>query len=158
MPSGRFAHVCLIVNDLDQAVGHWQSILGELDPAQLAEPLVRYDDFTGGDDAMRWVTFPSAEGTEIQLCEPAPDTPLGRRLAKHGEHVHHLCFTTDDVPKAARRLADGGLEVSADETWSDPDVPWQEWTWVHPSSAHGVLVEIAKPYRAEDGKWAPAAK
>ena len=28
--------------------------------------------------------------------EPAPDSPLGRRLAKHGEDVHHICFTTDD--------------------------------------------------------------
>ena len=156
MPSGPFAHVCLLVEDLDKAVEDWSAILQVLDPQQLREPIVRYDDFTGGDDEMRWVTFVSRTGAEIQLCEPAPDTPLGRRLAKHGEHVHHVCFTVDDVPEAARRLATAGLDVDVDNTYSDDTVAWQEWTWVRPRSAHGVLVEIAKPYQAVDGKWQPA--
>lgn len=153
MPSGPLAHICLMVKDLDQAVEDWRKILGVLDPEQLEEPLVRYDDFEGGEDQMRWVTFVAPHGAEIQLVEPAADTPMGRRLAKHGEHVHHICFTTDDVPAASRRLADSGLDVDADNTYSDPTLPWQEWTWVQPSSAHGVLVEIARPYRAVDGKW-----
>jgi len=151
------AHVCLLVDDLDKAVADWTTILKELDPGQLETPIVRYDDFTGGDDEMRWVTFVSGYGCEIQLCEPAVGTPLGKRLEKHGEHVHHICFTTDDVPAAAGRLADAGLQVDVDRTYKDPEVPWQEWTWVLPKSAHGVLVEIAKPYRAQDGKWEPAA-
>ncbi len=156
MPSGPFAHVCLVVVDLDEAVEDWRKILGVLDPGQLEEPIVRYDDFTGGEDAMRWITF-VANGTEIQLCEPAPDTPLGRRLAKHGEHVHHLCFTVDDVPAAARELAATGLSVDSENVYSDPDLPWQQWTWVLPKSAHGVLVEVARPYKAVDGKWESGA-
>lgn len=156
MPSGPMAHVCLLVEDLDRAVRDWQAILGVLDAGALEEPIVRYDDFVGGDDEMRWVTFVSKHGCEIQLCEPAPETPLGRRLAKHGEHVHHICFTTDDVPGAARRLADAGLAVDVENTYSDPSVPWQEWTWVFPKSAHGVLVEVARPYKAVDSKWEPA--
>jgi methylmalonyl-CoA/ethylmalonyl-CoA epimerase len=157
MPSGPLAHICLVVADLEAAVADWSKILAVLDPGQLREPIVRYDDFTGGDDAMRWVTFVSQHGAEIQLCEPAPDTPLGRRLEKHGEHVHHICFTTADVPVAARQLADEGLEVDVENTYSDTEVSWQEWTWVLPKSAHGVLVEIAKPYKAVEGKWAPAS-
>lgn len=157
MPAGPFAHVCLVVESLDAAVADWRKILQVLDPGQLQEQIVRYDEFEGGDDEMRWVTFVSPHGTEIQLCEPAPGTPLGERLAKHGEHVHHLCFTVADVPVAARALADSGLKVDVDNTYSDPGVPWQQWTWVLPSSAHGVLVEIAKPYRAVGGKWEPGA-
>jgi methylmalonyl-CoA/ethylmalonyl-CoA epimerase len=157
MPSGPFAHVCLIVNDLEAATEDWRRILGVLDPHQLEQPLVRYDDFEGGADQMRWVTFVTDQGAEIQLVEPAPGTPLARRLEKHGEHVHHLCFTTDDPRAAARRLADAGLDVDADNTYSDPGMPWQEWTWVRPTSAHGVLVEVARPYRAVDGKWQDAS-
>ncbi|MCW2984333.1 MAG: hypothetical protein JWR63_1903 [Conexibacter sp.] len=153
MPSGPLAHICLLVSDLDQAMADWTKILGVLDPQQLEDPIVRYDDFEGGDDEMRWVTFVAGHGAEIQLVEPAADTPLGRRLAKRGEHVHHICFTTDDVPEAAKRLAAAGLEVDADNTYSDPGLPWQHWTWVLPSSAHGVLVEIARPYKAVAGKW-----
>jgi methylmalonyl-CoA/ethylmalonyl-CoA epimerase len=155
MPSGPFAHVCLIVEDLDQAIADWTKILAVMDSGQVEKPIVRYEDFTGGDDEMRWATFVSDHGAEIQLTEPAPDTPLGRRLAKVGEHVHHLCFTTDDVPGAARTLADSGLDVDVDNTYRDPDVDWQEWTWVRPKSAHGVLVEIARPYKAVGGKWEP---
>jgi methylmalonyl-CoA/ethylmalonyl-CoA epimerase len=155
LPSSPMAHICLLVNDLDKAVEDWTNILGVLAPGQLQEPIVRYDDFEGGADQMRWVTFVANHGTEIQLVEPAADTPLGRRLAKHGESVHHICFTTDDVPASARALADRGLDVDADHTYSDPEMPWQHWTWVKPSSGHGVLVEVARPYKAVDGKWAP---
>ena len=156
MPSGPFAHICLLVKDLDQAVEDWTKLLEVLDPGQLEEPLVRYEDFEGGEDRMRWATFVSHGGAEIQLMEPAPESPLGRRLAKHGEHVHHICFTTDDPDETAKRLADAGLRTSG-EVSSDPSMPWQRWTWVLPDSAHGTLVEVARPYRAVGGKWESAS-
>ena len=84
---------------------------------------MRYDDFEGGDDQMRWATFVSDHGAEIQLMQPAPDTPLARRLAKHGEGVHHICFTTDDPAAVSRSLAEEGLNVDADEVFSDPACP-----------------------------------
>ena len=152
MPSSAFAHICLLVRDLVKAVEDWSKILGVLQPVQLDEPIVRYDEFEGGADSMRWATFVSAVGAEIQLMEPAPDTPLARRLASHGEGVHHICFTTDDPDDAARRLREAGVNAS-DEVYSDPSMPWQRWTWVMPDSAHGTLVEVARPYRAVGGKW-----
>jgi methylmalonyl-CoA/ethylmalonyl-CoA epimerase len=158
MPSNAFAHVCLLVNDLDRAIEDWRKILGILDPGQLEEQVVRYEQFTAADDAMRWATFVSAQGAEIQLMEPGPDTPLGRRLAKHGEHVHHICFTTGDVPQTLRRLDEAGVELAGGGgVQRDPTMPWQEWGWVAPSSAHGTLVEVARPYRAVDGRWESAS-
>jgi methylmalonyl-CoA/ethylmalonyl-CoA epimerase len=165
MPSGPLAHICLLVNDLDQAVEDWTKILGILDPAQLEERLVRYDGFEGaeagegGDDRMDWATFVNPGGSEIQLMAPGADTHLGRRLAKHGEHVHHICFTTDDPTETSQRLADAGLEILGGVN-TDPEMPWQAWTWLSPKSAHGTLIEIARPYKAVDGLWedgSPAA-
>jgi methylmalonyl-CoA/ethylmalonyl-CoA epimerase len=144
--------VCLLVNDLDEAVADWSKILAALDPEQLREQIVRYDDFEGGDDRMRWATLVNAGGAEIQLMEPATDSPLGRRIAKHGEGVHHICFTTDDPAAVSRRLAEEGLATSPEE-FSDPEMPWQRWTWVLPQSAHGTLVEVARPYKAVNGTW-----
>src|SRR3954469_8602724 len=168
MPSGPLAHVCLLVKDLDRAIEDWTKLLEILDPAQLEERIVRYDAFEGGEDRMRWATFVNAGGAEIQLMEPDPDSPLGRRLAKHGEHVHHICFTTDDPETISQRLADAGGstrgEVSSDPrrpdaggsprggVSTDPTMPWQRWTWVLPDSAHGSLVEVARPYKAVDGR------
>src|ERR1700756_209466 len=104
MPAGPLAHICLLVEDLDRAIDDWTKILGVLDPQQLQERIVRYDEFEGGDDQMRWATFVAPGGTETQLMEPGPDTPLHRRLAKHGEHVHHICFTTADVAATMEQL------------------------------------------------------
>ncbi|MDB5422803.1 MAG: methylmalonyl-CoA epimerase, partial [Phenylobacterium sp.] len=40
-----------------------------------------------------------------------------------------------------------------------PAMPWQQWGWVGPTSAHGVLIEVAKPYESHnDGNWHPAAE
>ena len=156
MPSGPLAHICLLVKDLDRAIEDWTKILEILDPAQLEERIVRYDAFEGGEDRMRWATFVNPGGSEIQLMEPDPDSPLGRRLAKHGEHVHHICFTTDSPEETAQRLAEAGLSTTG-EVSSDPTMPWQRWTWVLPDSAHGTLVEVARPYRAVDGQWESAS-
>jgi methylmalonyl-CoA/ethylmalonyl-CoA epimerase len=152
VPSGPLAHICLVVRDLDWAIEDWTKILDVLDPGQLEAPIVRYEDFEGGEDRMRWATFVSPHGAEIQLIEPGPGTPLRRRLDKVGEHVHHICFTTDDPDGAAMRLNLSGIATSG-EVHQDPDMPWQRWTWVRPRSAHGTLVEVARPYRAIDGRW-----
>lgn len=152
MPSGPLAHVCMLVFDLDKAIADWTTLLEVLDPGQLEQRLVRYDDFEGGDDTMRWATFVNLGGSEIQLMEPSPTTPLGKRLAKHGEHVHHICFTVDDVAATSRRLAEAGVAIS-DEVFQDPTMPWQQWMWVMPKSATGALVEVARPYKAVDGTW-----
>ena len=152
MPSGPLAHICLLVKDLDKAIEDWTKLLEILDPAQLEERIVRYDAFEGGEDKMRWATFVNAGGAEIQLMEPDPDSPLGRRLAKHGEGVHHICFTVDNPEETSQRLAAAGISTSG-EVSSDPTMPWQRWTWVLPDSAHGTLVEVARPYAAVDGKW-----
>jgi methylmalonyl-CoA/ethylmalonyl-CoA epimerase len=160
MPSGPFAHVCFLVKDLDKATEDWTKILGVLDPAQLAEPVVKYEDFSSGaDQGMRWVTFVAHHGCEIQLIQPTPGTPLGERLEKLGEHIHHLCFTTPDVPGSMEKLAASGIQLaSGGQTFQDENMPWQRWGWVSHKSAHGVLLEVASPYESHrDGKWHPVA-
>jgi methylmalonyl-CoA/ethylmalonyl-CoA epimerase len=149
----------LLVKDLDKAIEDWTKILGILDPASLEKRIVKYDEFPSGEDqGMKWATFVNEYSTEIQFIQPSPDTPLGKRLEKIGEHVHHLCFSTDDVPAAMAKLKEEGLQVIEDgKTYNDPDMPWQTWSWLGPKSAHGVLIEVAKPYESrDDGKWHPA--
>ncbi len=77
MPSGPFAHVCMVVRDLDTAIVDWTKILRVLDPASLEKRLVKYDEFSSGADAgMKWATFVNDGGTEIQFIQPAPGTPM----------------------------------------------------------------------------------
>ena len=156
MPSGPFAHVCMLVHDLDKAIEDWTKILKILDPKSLERRIVKYDEYSAGADAgMKWATFVNDESTEIQFIQPGKGTPLGDRLEKVGEHVHHLCFTTDDVPGAMEKLKAEGLQLpGGGVTYNDEDMPWQKWSWVGPKSAHGVMIEVASPYEThDDGKW-----
>ena len=156
MPSGPFAHVCIVVHDLDVAVTNWTKILRVLDPQSLEKRIVRYDEFSSGADAgMRWATFVNEYSTEIQFIQPAPGTPMGDRLEKVGEHAHHLCFTTDDVPGAMEKLKAAGLHLpGGGQTYNDPDMTWQKWSWVGHKSTHGPLIEVASPYESHnDGNW-----
>ncbi|MDB5738853.1 MAG: methylmalonyl-CoA epimerase [Sphingomonas bacterium] len=156
MPSGPFAHVCMLVKDLDKAIEDWTKILTILDPQAVEKRIVKYDEFSSGSDAgMKWATFVNEHSTEIQFIQPSPGTPLGDRLEKVGEHVHHLCFTTDDVPGAMEKLKAEGLQLpGGGTTYNDPDMTWQKWSWVGPKSAHGVLIEVASPYESrDDGQW-----
>jgi methylmalonyl-CoA/ethylmalonyl-CoA epimerase len=156
MPSGPFSHVCMVVRDLDKAIEDWTKILRVLDPKSLEKRIVKYYTFSSGaDQGMRWATFVNEGSAEIQFIQPASGTPMGDRLDKIGEHVHHLCFTTDDVPGAMEKLkADGVHVMGGGQTFNDPDMTWQQWSWVGPKSTHGCLIEVASPYESHnDGKW-----
>ncbi|KPF84168.1 VOC family protein [Novosphingobium sp. AAP93] len=146
----------MVIRDLDKAVEDWTKILRVLDPESLEKRIVRYDEFSSGADVgMKWATFVNENSTEIQLIQPAPGTPMGRRLEKVGEHVHHLCFTTDDVPAAMAKLKAEGISLPGDGvTYNDPDMTWQKWSWVGAQSTHGCLIEVASPYESrDDGLW-----
>jgi methylmalonyl-CoA/ethylmalonyl-CoA epimerase len=155
MPAGPLAHICFLVRDLDKALEDWKAILAELDPAQLEQPIVMVERWEAGEDVMSSATFVNPNGSEIQLLCPLNDGPLARRLAKHGEHVHHVCFTSPDLPGAVARLAERGIELTSEELQNDPALPWQHWTFISKASSHGALVELAYPYRPVDGVWEP---
>ena len=157
MARGPLAHICLLVRDLEQGISDWTLILKEVDPAQLEQPIVR-EHWEAGGDVMESATFVNPEGTEIQLLSPLNDGPLARRLERHGEGVHHICFTTPELPDAVARLDAAGVQLTSTELSNDPRAPWQFWTFVGPTSTHGPLVELAYPYRSVDGQWEPVTE
>ena len=153
----KFAHICLIVRDIRQAMEHYRKILAAVDPQQLVEPTVFYEDFGMGEERLSFATFVSS-GCEIQLMQPlTPGTPLYRRLEKLGEHVHHICFTAPDVNETVKRLAENGVGIVEEGISHDPQVPWQFWSFVDPAVTHGVLIEIANNYDSVNGKWEAGA-
>jgi methylmalonyl-CoA/ethylmalonyl-CoA epimerase len=155
VPGGPFAHVSILVKDLRQAVENWTKILEVFDPDQVREPIV-YQHWESGEDVMDVATFVNPNGCEIQLVQPLnEDGPVGRRLAKYGEGVHHLCFVHKDLEEKIAELADEGIELTGRELARDPEMPWQGWTFIAPGSSGGVFVELAYPYVPVDGQWTP---
>ena len=138
-PSGRASldHVGIAVGDLQQALAFYRDALGlEVEaPEEVASQRVRAHFIPTGDSA-------------IELLEAtADDSPIAKYVAKRGPGIHHLTLRVPDIRAALARLKEKGLRL-IDETPRE-GAHGSLVAFVHPSSAHGVLVELKE---AKDGK------
>jgi methylmalonyl-CoA/ethylmalonyl-CoA epimerase len=79
----------------------------------------------------------------IEFTEPtAPDTPVGRFLAKNRPGLHHLCFRVPDLhAKVADLKARGVALVNEEPTIGAAGLPI---VFLHPKATGGVLVELVE--------------
>ena len=80
--------------------------------------------------------------THIELLQPLrADTTIGKFIDRHGEGIHHMAFTVEDVDAKAKELEALGIPII--------DGPREglrgRIAFSHPSSTHGVLIEIVRP-------------
>lgn len=79
----------------------------------------------------------------IELMEPIVATgPLGRFLVSRGEGIHHLAFEVVDIDRALERARAAGVRL-IDESPRRGDHGTRV-AFIHPSSAHGVLIELVE--------------
>jgi methylmalonyl-CoA/ethylmalonyl-CoA epimerase len=147
----RLAHICLLVRDIDQAIAHYRLILEAVSPSLLQKPVVKEECFAGKD---RYVTafFHGFQwGCDIQLLQPLdPESPLYRRLEKHGEGLHHIAFATNRLEDTFQLLKEKGVGLHGEEFISDEKSPDSRWVWITPRYAHGVLIEVMDEYKDYD--------
>jgi methylmalonyl-CoA/ethylmalonyl-CoA epimerase len=79
----------------------------------------------------------------IELLEPsAPDSPVGRFLAKRGPGIHHVCFAVDDLEGALRDLQNKGFRLIHCEPV--PGAGGKRVAFLHPEAGAGVLIELSQ--------------
>jgi methylmalonyl-CoA epimerase len=128
---GRVHHVAVVVRDLDAALGFYRDTLGL--PLELVLPVPS--------DRVR-IGFLTVGESRIELVEPTDDTTgVARFLASRGEGFHHVCFEVPDVAATLDELAAAGVELIDRAPRAGADGPV---AFVHPRSAHGVLVELVE--------------
>ncbi len=123
-------HVGIAVGDLQQALAFYRDLLGlEIEaPEVIASQRVRAHLVPVG-------------GADLELLEAtSPDSPIAKFVQKRGPGIHHLTLRVDDIHAALARLKAGGARLI-------DEVPRQGAggslvAFVHPESAHGVLVEL----------------
>jgi methylmalonyl-CoA epimerase len=136
-------HVCILVNDIDDAIARYKNILGVTAPETLAQQPKKEEQFAGKDRYLTAVFRPGGDGCNIQLLQPLnPESPLYKRLEKHGEHIHHLGFTSSHLEKTVQQLKDKKVALSSEELVVNVDNPGTRWTWILPKYAHGALIEV----------------
>jgi catechol 2,3-dioxygenase-like lactoylglutathione lyase family enzyme len=77
--------------------------------------------------------------------------PVGRFLEKRGEGIYELNVRTNDLPAAIEHMKGQGFRFISETPHVLPNYEWYGEIWselrivfVDPSTAHGVLVEVAE--------------
>jgi methylmalonyl-CoA/ethylmalonyl-CoA epimerase len=124
------AHLGVAVESIDQALAFYRDVLGV--PVRGPEEV----------DGARIVHL-SFDGAEVELLEPlAPDTPIGRYLARRGPGIHHVCYRVADLDAALAACREGGYTL-IDEA-PRRGAGGRRIAFVHPKATDGILIELTE--------------
>lgn len=125
----RIHHIAIAVKDLTEALSFYQDALG-------AEVSEREEIPSEGVE----IAFLPMGESELELLQPLDaSNSTGRFIESRGEGIHHVCLLVDDIEAAVARLESKGARM-ATEIRSHPE--GTRYAFVHPKSAHGVLIEL----------------
>jgi LAO/AO transport system kinase len=130
-------HIGIAVSDLAAAAAFYRDALGlEIDaPEEVSSQRVR-------------AHFIPAGGSALELLEAtAPDSPIAKYLDKRGPGLHHVTLRVDDLEAALARLKEKGVRLIDERP--RPGAHGSLVAFVHPSSAHGVLIELKQAAAGE---------
>lgn len=125
-------HIGIAVANLDDALAFYRDALGlEIGaPEQVASQRVR-------------AHFIPLGGSALELLEAtAEDSPIAKYVAKRGPGLHHVTLRVDDIAAALAQLKARGVRL-IDEA-PRPGAHGSLVAFIHPASAHGVLVELTQ--------------
>ena len=126
----RIAHVGIAVSALAQIVPFYRDVLGM--------PEVELDDADGA----RIAGFQAGESLVELLESDAPDSPIGKFVAKRGPGIHHICFAVDDLDAALDRCRAAGVRLIDERPRIGAE--GKRIAFLHPSATGGVLVELSE--------------
>ena len=132
-------HIGIAVGDLEASLAFFRDVLGlELEaPEEVPSQRVRAHFLQAGEAA-------------LELVEPtAADSPIAKFVDRRGPGLHHVALRVDDIVAALAELKARGVRL-IDEA-PRPGAHNSLVAFIHPSSTHGVLVEL-KQGRQRDGE------
>lgn len=126
----RLDHIGIAVKDLEAALAFYRDALGlEIEETEeVASQRVRAHFIPVGEPA-------------LELLEATtPDSAIAKYIEKRGPGIHHITLRIPDIDAALTRLKAKGIRL-IDET-PRMGAEGARIAFVHPSAAHGVLVEL----------------
>jgi len=123
-------HIGIAVGDLAESLSFFRDALGlELEaPEDVPSQRVRAHFLRAGD-----ATLELLEST-------AEDSPIAKFVARRGPGLHHIALRVDDIVAALAELKSRGVRLIDDTP--RPGAHDSLVAFLHPSSTHGVLVEL----------------
>ncbi len=128
----KINHIAIIVADIDQALTVYRDAIG-LPVEKISEEPA---------EAVKVAYLPTATG-EVELIQPTTDdSGVAKYLAKKGEGLHHVCLEVDSIEETTRQMSERGMQVLGQVRTNQRG---DRYIFVHPKSAHGVLIELYEP-------------
>jgi len=125
-------HVGIAVGDITAALAFYRDALGLEIEAPEDVPTQR----------VRAHVIPTGESALELLEATAPDSPIARFLQKRGPGLHHITLRVDDIAAALTHLRARGVRLIDEQP--RPGAQSALVAFIHPSAAHGVLVELTQ--------------
>ncbi|MGH9386824.1 MAG: methylmalonyl-CoA epimerase [Vicinamibacterales bacterium] len=85
--------------------------------------------------------FLKAGSSSLEFLEAtSTDSPIAKFLERRGAGLHHVALRVDDIEAALEHLRDRGIRLI--DQHGRPGAEGAMVAFIHPSAAHGVLVEL----------------
>ena len=126
-------HVGIAVSDLQASLAFFRDVLGLHVEAseEIASQRVRATFLNTGQS-----TFEMLEATAV-------DSPIAKFIEKRGAGMHHVALRVDDIEATLAHLRSRGIRLIDEKP--RPGAEGALVAFIHPSAAHGVLVELKQP-------------
>jgi methylmalonyl-CoA epimerase len=123
-------HIGIAVDDIEKALAFYKDALGlEVEaPEEVASERVR-------------ARMVPVGGPSLELLEAtAPDSAIATYIARRGPGIHHVTLRVEDIRAALAQLTSRGVRLV--NTEPRPGAGGSLVAFIHPSAAHGVLIEL----------------
>ena len=121
-------HVVVRVKDIDEGIATYRDKLGmELERTAESDAL-----------GIKQAFFQLSDGGYIEVVAPTNDqAAVGRAIESRGEGIHTIAMAVDDIEAAIESMQAQDVQlIGADNP--------QGQVFIHPRSAHGVLVQLVE--------------
>ena len=126
-------HIGVAVSDMDTALAFYRDALG-----------LRIESVENVPSQHVRAQFVSVGEVTLELLEAtSAQSAIARSIDRRGPGLHHLTLRVDDIGAVLARLKARGVRLIDEEP--RPGAGGQLVAFIHPSAAHGVLVELTEP-------------
>lgn len=126
-------HIGIAVGDVEASLAFFRDVLGlHVEPPEdVSSQRVR-------------AHFLHMGPSSLEVLEAtAPDSAIARFVEKRGPGLHHVALRVEDIDAALRYLTSRGVRLI--DPVARPGAEGARVAFIHPSTAHGVLVELKQP-------------
>jgi methylmalonyl-CoA/ethylmalonyl-CoA epimerase len=132
MKPTHIEHIGIAVASLADSVAFYEKVLG----------LKCYNIEEVPDQKVRTAFFMVGQ-TKIELLESTdPQGTIARFIEKRGEGIHHIAFAVENIEEKLRHAEKEGVRLI--DTQPRKGAEGLNIAFLHPGSAHGVLIELCE--------------